>query len=88
MAHVVQMRCCPRAHFVLVAGGAILAFPGGMAEMHGAANVENTPLTRENYAGVDLDDEVPPEQYRAMAEAIGYVWSFQGRTMLEDRRRI
>lgn len=41
--------------------------------------VENPPLARALYASVDLDDEVPEEHYRAVAEVINYVWKLKGR---------
>jgi len=35
--------------------------------------VENPALARSLHATVEVDDEVPPDQYRAVAEVIGYV---------------
>ena len=35
--------------------------------------VENAPLARALHATVEIDQEVPPEQYKAVAEVIGYV---------------
>jgi flagellar biosynthetic protein FlhB len=35
--------------------------------------VENPPLARALYAMVEIDEEVPEEHYRAVAEVIGYV---------------
>ena len=35
--------------------------------------VSNPPLARALYASVELDQEVPPEHYKAVAEIIGYV---------------
>ena len=35
--------------------------------------VENPPLARALHATVEIDQEVPPEQYKAVAEVIGYV---------------
>jgi len=35
--------------------------------------VENPPLARALHATVDLDDEIAPEHYQAVAEVIGYV---------------
>jgi len=57
------------------------------AEAHDIAIIENPPLARALYACVDLDEEVPPEHYQVVAEVISYVWSLQGRTMPEVRRR-
>jgi len=44
-----------------------------VAEQNGIPIVENPPLTRALYAAVDLDEEVPPDQYKAVADVIGYV---------------
>lgn len=52
-----------------------------VAEEHGIAIVENPPLARALYASVDLDEEVPPEHYQAVAEVISYVWNIEGRHM-------
>jgi flagellar biosynthesis protein FlhB len=41
--------------------------------------VENPPLARALHAGVDLDREIPPEHYRAVAEIIGYVFRLKGK---------
>jgi flagellar biosynthetic protein FlhB len=35
--------------------------------------VENPPLARSLYSGVELDKEIPPEQYQAVAEVIKFV---------------
>ena len=35
--------------------------------------VENPPLARALYATVELDQQIPPEHYKAVAEVIGYV---------------
>ena len=41
--------------------------------------VENPPLARALYAGVELDQEIPPEHYRAVAEIINYVFRLKGK---------
>jgi len=41
--------------------------------------VENPPLARALYATVELDREIPPEHYRAVAEIINYVFRLKGR---------
>jgi flagellar biosynthetic protein FlhB len=38
------------------------------------AIVENPPLARALYSGVELDEEIPKEHYKAVAEIIGYVF--------------
>jgi flagellar biosynthetic protein FlhB len=40
--------------------------------------VENPPLARALYASVELDQEVPPEHYKTVAEVIGYVMRLKG----------
>lgn len=35
--------------------------------------IENPPLARALHAGVEVDDEIPPEHYKAVAEVIGFV---------------
>jgi flagellar biosynthetic protein FlhB len=44
-----------------------------VAEEHEVPIVENPPLARALYAAVDLDETVPPEHYKAVAQVIGYV---------------
>jgi flagellar biosynthesis protein FlhB len=44
-----------------------------VAEAHGIPVVENPPLARALHATVDLDQEIPQDHYRAVAEIIGYV---------------
>ena len=41
--------------------------------------VENPPLARALHANVELDEEVPAEHYRAVAEIISYVWKLRKR---------
>ena len=57
-----------------------------IAEEHGIAIVENPPLARALYASVELDEEVPPEHYQAVAEVISYVWNIEGRRMPKESR--
>ncbi len=44
-----------------------------VAETHQVPVVENPPLARALHASVEIDQEVPAEHYRAVAEVIGYV---------------
>lgn len=39
--------------------------------------VENPPLARALFATVDIDQEVPPEHYKAVAEVISYIMSLK-----------
>ncbi len=49
------------------------------ADKHEVPIVENPPLARALYATVDLDREIPPEHYKAVAEVIGYVMRLKGK---------
>jgi flagellar biosynthetic protein FlhB len=40
---------------------------------HDIPIVENPPLARALYATVEMDEEVPAEHYKAVAEVIGYI---------------
>jgi flagellar biosynthetic protein FlhB len=53
-----------------------------LAEESHVPVVSNPPLARALYAGVELDQEIPTEHYRAVAEVIGYVMKLRrgGRT--------
>ncbi|HEX6979235.1 MAG TPA: flagellar biosynthesis protein FlhB [Alphaproteobacteria bacterium] len=44
-----------------------------IAEEHRIPIVENPPLARALYKSVELDQEIPPEHYKAVAEVISYV---------------
>ena len=44
-----------------------------VANEHGIPIVENPPLARTLHATVEIDQEIPPEHYQAVAEIIGYV---------------
>jgi flagellar biosynthesis protein FlhB len=50
-----------------------------IAEEKGVPIVENPPLARALHAGVELDREIPPEHYKAVAEIIGYVFRLKGK---------
>ena len=50
-----------------------------IAEENGVPVVENPPLARALHAAVELDEAVPPEHYKAVAEVIGYVLRLSGR---------
>ena len=44
-----------------------------LAEEHKVPIVSNPPLARALYASVEIDQEIPPEHYKAVAEVIGFV---------------
>jgi flagellar biosynthetic protein FlhB len=54
-----------------------------VAEANNVPLVENRPLAQALYAGVDLDREVPPEHYKAVAQVIAYVMKLKQKA---DRR--
>src|SRR5947207_2504314 len=49
-----------------------------VAAEHDIPVVENPPLARALHATVEIDQEVPPDHYRAVAEVIGYVMRLRG----------
>ncbi|MEQ8747604.1 flagellar biosynthesis protein FlhB [Pyruvatibacter sp.] len=50
-----------------------------VAREHNIPLVENVPLARALHATVEVDDEVPPEHYKAVAQVIGYVMKLKGK---------
>jgi len=44
-----------------------------VAGKHSVPIVENPPLARALHAAVEIDEAIPPEHYKAVAEVIGYV---------------
>ena len=50
-----------------------------VAEENDIPIVENPPLARALYAGVEIDEEIPAEHYHAVAEVIGYVFRLKGK---------
>lgn len=45
----------------------------------GVMIVENPPLARVLYASVEIDEEIPAEHYKAVAQVIGYVMSLKAK---------
>jgi flagellar biosynthetic protein FlhB len=52
-----------------------------IAETHDVPIVENPPLARALYAAVEVDQEIPQEHYKAVAEVIGYVMRLKGKRL-------
>ncbi len=50
-----------------------------IADTHEVPIVENPPLARALYAAVEVDQEIPQEHYKAVAEVIGYVMRLKGK---------
>ena len=55
-----------------------------VAEEHRIPVVENPPLARALHATVEIDQEIPQEHYRAVAEIIGYI--MRARRTAAERR--
>jgi flagellar biosynthetic protein FlhB len=53
-----------------------------VAESHDVPIIENPPLARALYAAVEVDQEIPQEHYKAVAEVIGYVMRLKGKRVL------
>jgi flagellar biosynthetic protein FlhB len=49
-----------------------------VATKHEVAIVENPPLARALHAAIDVDEEIPAEHYKAVAEVISYVMKLRG----------
>lgn len=52
------------------------------ARLHGVPVVENPPLARALYRSVEVDQVVPPELYRAVAEVLAFVYRLKTQTRL------
>jgi flagellar biosynthetic protein FlhB len=52
-----------------------------LAEENDVPIVENPPVARALYATVEIDAEIPPDQYRAVAEIISFVFKLKRRVM-------
>ena len=50
-----------------------------LAKQHDIPVLENPPLARGLYSSVDMDREIPPEFYKAVAEIISYVYRLKQR---------
>lgn len=50
-----------------------------VAKEHDVPVVENPPLARALYDGMEIGDEIPVEHYQAVAEVISYVWKLKGK---------
>lgn len=57
-----------------------------LAEEHKVPIVADPPLARALYASVDVEEEIPPEHYKAVAGVIGYVYRLKGELSGARRR--
>jgi flagellar biosynthetic protein FlhB len=48
-----------------------------IATEHAVPVVENPPLARALHATVEVDEAIPAEHYKAVAEVIGFVMKFR-----------
>lgn len=71
-----------QAPVVVAKGADAVAFRiRALAEDNDVPVLENPPLARALYAACEIDEEVPSEHYRAVAEVITYVFKLKGRSM-------
>ena len=50
-----------------------------VAKEAGVPVIENPPLARALHASVEVDEMIPPELYKAVAQVIGYVLKLTGK---------
>ena len=53
-----------------------------MAEQHHIPTIENVPLARALYAQAELNQEIPPDLYEAVAEVLVYIFKLNGSNQL------
>ena len=58
-----------------------------VAREHDVPAVENPPLARTLHGTVEVDQEIPPEHYRAVAEIVGYIMRLLARREASCVRR-
>ncbi len=56
-----------------------------VAEAHDVPLVENPPVARALHASCELDEEIQPEHYKAVAEIIGYVMRLRRGVQVQAR---
>jgi flagellar biosynthetic protein FlhB len=52
-----------------------------VAREHNVPVIQNIPLARALYNNVDLEEEIPPELYVAMAEVLAYVYRMKDKVL-------
>ncbi len=50
-----------------------------VAKEHEVPVIENPPLARALYASVEVDEAIPTEHFKAVAQVIGYVMKLSGK---------
>ena len=69
-----------RAPIVVAKGEDFLAAKiKDVAKEHNVTIVENKPLARMLYYNVDIDQEIPPELYQAVAEVLAFVYKLKNK---------
>jgi flagellar biosynthetic protein FlhB len=58
-----------------------------IAEEHKVMVLRNPPLARALYDNTDVDDTIPLEYYKAVAQVIGYVYKLKGRVLRPPEKR-
>lgn len=58
-----------------------------VAHQHRVPVVQNAPLARALFKSVEIDQEIPVEQYKAVAEVIGYVMKLRNSARFIGNRR-
>lgn len=58
-----------------------------VAKEHDVPLIENPPLARAIYSSVEIDAEIKPEHYKAVAQVIGYVMRLKGKAARPQLRR-
>jgi len=48
-----------------------------LAKQHDVPIIENPPLARALFASVDVDETIPTEHFKAVAQVIGFVMKMQ-----------
>jgi flagellar biosynthetic protein FlhB len=56
-----------------------------VAEEHDVPVIENAPLARALHASIEIDEVVPPEHYKAVAQIIGYVMRLSSNSNITRR---
>jgi flagellar biosynthetic protein FlhB len=57
-----------------------------IAEGHDIPIIENPPLARTLHASVEVDQEIPAEHYKAVAQVIGYVMKIRSKVARRKAR--
>lgn len=59
-----------------------------LAKKHEIPVIENIPLARSLYKLVPVEEEIPPELYRAVAEILVFVYQIRAKAKAEQRKKV